>query len=115
MYWNIILLMGRPKKACLDIGANNYGFDLNGNWVEDADTNVQSWCTFDNPMDEDEEALAEEIGSEDYTTHEEAIARGLENNESDWKKHRDALANADNVPKLLLLGGGLLAIFGGFL
>ena len=113
MYWNGFLLMGR--KACLNIGANNYGFDNNGNYVENANINMPDWCTYDDPMDADEETLAEDIGSEDYTTNEEAIARGLENNESDWKQHRDALESADNVPKLLLLSGGLLAIFGGFL
>jgi hypothetical protein len=105
--------MGR--KACLNIGANNYGFDNNGNYQEDAFINVPEWCTYDDPMDADEEQLAEDIGSEDFTSHEEAYQRGLEDNESDWKKHRDALANADNLPKLGLLGLGLLAVFGGVL
>lgn len=109
--------MGRPIKACLEINAENYGFDLAGNFQPEADTNVPSWCTYENPMDQDEETLAEEIGSEDYTTHEEAQERTANNKKTDWAINRNNMSKErmDGMQNTAMIGLGLLAIMGGFI
>ena len=109
--------MGR--KACLNIGANNYGFDNNGNYQEDAFINMPEWCTYDDPMDADEETLAEDIGSEDFTTHQEAEERVSGNKNTNWAINRRTVeeeARIEELKKVLpVVGIGLLALFGGVL
>ena len=64
-----------PLKACLDPEASNYGFNRAGEFCPDAQSHDQMACEYIGHTI-DEETMAEAIGSEDYTTHEEADVRG---------------------------------------
>lgn len=100
---------GPPIRACLEVNANNTGFDLAGNYQPDATINVPSWCTYDNPNDEDEETRGKRLGL-NFVTHEMARIRGLQNNDSDWHKNRVKERNKINdeeTSKALLIAGAI--------
>jgi hypothetical protein len=106
-----------PKKACLEVGAENYGFDANGEFVGDGEgiINNQNICEFSTGNEADEEALGEGLGT-DYTTHEEAEERGSipttdrERNRGEYHSRNTVKGNAT-----LIIGGLVLYyLLGGF-
>lgn len=97
-------------KACLDPNASNYGFCANGEYNPEAPIHDPNICEYAPGMDMDEEAMAESIGSTNYTTHEEADIRGSIPT-TDRERNRSAYIEGQrnqesNAP---LLGLGILA------
>jgi len=106
-----------PIRACLVQGADNYGYDAQGEWVGDGEgvINNPNICEFATGNEADEEVLGENIGG-DYTTHEEADERG-ETITTDRERNRAEYhqRNAEKGNATLILGGLVLYyLFGGF-
>lgn len=94
-----------PLRACLDPNASNYGFNRSGEFCPNAQDHDQMACEYTSHTI-DEEVMAESIGSENYTTHEEATSRA-ETNLTDRERNRSAYENSlksNNSSPLLTLG-----------
>lgn len=96
-----------PLRACLDPEASNYGFNRAGVFCPDAESHDQMACEYVSHTI-DEEVMAEAIGSEDYTTHEEADARGSAIN-TDRDRNRSAYVDSKKTKSVPILGMGILA------
>ena len=94
--------------ACKDPNALNYIFDAEGNFVPEAPLNDLNICEYAYQGDADEELLAESIGSEDFTTHEEAETRGSVPT-TDRERNRSAYIRGQESSKTPFLGLGILA------
>lgn len=96
-----------PLRACLDQEASNYGFNRAGEFCPDAESHDQLACEYVSHTI-DEEIMAETIGSEDYTTQEEAEERGSRIT-TDRERNRSAYIKDQTNGKFPLLGLGVLA------
>lgn len=96
-----------PLRACLDPEASNYGFNRVGEFCPDAQSHDQLACEYVSHTI-DEEVMAEAIGSEDYTTHEEAEIRGSTPT-TDRERNRSSYIDNQTTNKTNLLGIGLIA------
>lgn len=96
-----------PLRACLDPEASNYGFNRAGEFCPDAEAHDQMACEYVSHTI-DEEIMAETIGSEDYTTHEEAEERGSRIT-TDRERNRSAYIESQKSGNIPLLGLGILA------
>lgn len=96
-----------PIRACLDPEASNYGFNRNGEFCPDAESHDPLACEYTSHTI-DEEIMAEGIGSEDYTTHEEAEIRGSVPT-TDRERNLSAYIEGQESKNAPLLGLGILA------
>ena len=94
--------------ACKDPNALNFNFDAQGNFVPEAPLNDLTICEYESGSDADEEQLAESIGSEDFTTQEEAEIRGSVPT-TDRERNRSAYIRGQESTKTPFLGLGILA------
>lgn len=94
-------------RACLDQDASNYGFNRNGEFCPDAISHDQQACEYTSHTI-DEEVMAESIGSEDYTTHEEADVRGS-TPRTDRERNRSTYIDNMKTNKVPWVGMGILA------
>jgi hypothetical protein len=94
----------------MDETASNFGMDASGNFVGDQSDvlHFPPICEYGTGNDADEEELAESIGSEDYTTHEEAEIRGSVPT-TDRERNRSAYIKGQESKNAPLLGLGILA------
>ena len=96
-----------PIRACLDPEASNFGFNRAGEFCPDAEAHDEYACEYISHTI-DEEVMAEAIGSEDYTTHEEADARGSAIN-TDRDRNRSGYVDNKKTGNVPMLGLGVLA------
>lgn len=95
-----------PLRACLDPEASNYGFNRAGEFCPDAQSHDQLACEYTSHTI-DEEVMAESIGSDDYTSHEEAEVRGATPT-TDRERNRGAYIESIKTNSSLI-GLGVLA------
>ena len=108
-----------PKRACMTIGASNYGIASDGTFVgDDPETfHFEPMCEWEaSGNNADEEMLGESLGT-DYTTHEEAEERGSIPT-TDRERNRSNYIESQTTEKsnaTLIIGGLVLYyLFGGF-
>ena len=108
-----------PKRACMTVGASNYGMADDGTFVgDDPNTlHIEAMCEWQGTgNDADEEMLGENLGT-DYTTHAEAEERGSVPT-TDRERNRGSYIESQTTEKsnaTLIVGGLVLYyLFGGF-